>query len=179
MSKKNLSFSNAVSQVFWGPTLPNIPEVQDMIHWRDTTNVGEGDFTQISKSGDRPTRFWKSLDQIEEESASVGQADKERKFDWTKVYVSHIKTDDGMYYPACLTEKCMKKLSGDDASGIYLAIIYAQKFIILILGWSCFTCGERYNRAPLRYTLSLKIEDGTNCLWVTAFSREAEEILGN
>jgi len=159
MGKKNLSFSSTTSQIFWGSTLPMNPQVEEIVEWRDNTNVEDNEFVQISKSGERPTRFTKTLDQVEEES-NMAQSDNQKKFDWVKVYVSHIKTDNSMYYPACPNEKCMKKVNTDNGEN------------------RCFNCQTEFDRPSLRYTLSMKIEDASNCIWVTAFSKEAEAILG-
>lgn len=114
LGKKSLSYNQTVSQLLWGDALPKLPEIQELVKWRDTTRIDESEFVQLSRAGDRAARFSKTIAQVEEECTNIQY---ERKYFDVKVYITHIKTDDTMYYHSCPNEHCLKKLYGDDISG--------------------------------------------------------------
>ena len=102
-----------VSRLFYGENMPNIDEVQEILNWRRTNEFKSNRLSQLSRGSDLPPAMKASLQQIEDECLE-SQEDK-CYFD-VKGYVTYIRPDN-MYYPACQTERCMKKVTENDQAG--------------------------------------------------------------
>jgi replication factor A1 len=68
-------------------------------------------------------------------------------------YVSRIKNDDRIFYPACLSDNCRRKVM-EDASG-----------------FRCEHCGKNYMTYQPTYMITAKISDFTESIYVN-FARE-------
>jgi len=68
-------------------------------------------------------------------------------------YVSRIKNDDRIFYPACLSDNCRRKVTEDTA------------------GFKCEHCGKTYMTYQPTYMITAKISDFTESIYVN-FARE-------
>lgn len=68
-------------------------------------------------------------------------------------YVSRIKNDDRIFYPACMSENCRRKVTEDSA------------------GFRCEHCGKQFLTYLPTYMITAKISDFTESIYVN-FARE-------
>lgn len=68
-------------------------------------------------------------------------------------YVSMIKNDDRIYYPACKNENCRRKVVEDQA------------------GYRCENCGKTYESYTPTYMIMARVSDFTDSIYVY-FTRE-------
>ena len=68
-------------------------------------------------------------------------------------YVSRIKNDDRIFYPACMSENCRRKVTEDNA------------------GFKCEHCGKQFLTYLPTYMITAKISDFTESIYVN-FARE-------
>jgi replication factor A1 len=68
-------------------------------------------------------------------------------------YVSRIKNDDRIFYPACMSDNCRRKVTED-----------AQ-------GWRCEHCNKTFMTYRPTYMITAKISDFTDSIYVN-FARE-------
>ncbi|GFS40327.1 RPA70-kDa subunit B [Actinidia rufa] len=76
-----------------------------------------------------------------------------------RAYISLIKPDQSMWYRACKT--CNKKVTEVIGSGYY-----------------CEVCQKYDNECSLRYIMVTKVSDASGEAWFSAFSEQAEKIIG-
>jgi hypothetical protein len=97
----------------------------------------------------------KTIATVQAEPIGQGQAE------WysMRASVSFIKHDLGVWYTACPTPECNRKVSpaGDM--------------------WFCEKCNQNFPTVNYRYMLNLQCQDHTGQQWVTAFDKAAETIL--
>lgn len=68
-------------------------------------------------------------------------------------YVSRIKNDDRIFYPACMSDSCRRKVIQDNQ------------------GWRCETCRKTFMTYRPTYMITAKISDFTDSIYVN-FARE-------
>eukprot|EP00002_Diphylleia_rotans_P000475 TRINITY_DN1024_c0_g1_i6.p1 TRINITY_DN1024_c0_g1~~TRINITY_DN1024_c0_g1_i6.p1 ORF type:complete len:441 (-),score=94.41 TRINITY_DN1024_c0_g1_i6:113-1435(-) len=110
------------------------------------------------QSGSRANDERKTLSQIKDENLGTGE---KPDYFTSRGYVMFIKQDGVMYYPACPTEGCNKKVT--QSNGVY----------------SCEKCGREYDRPEHRYILSLVLCDHTSSQWVSAYNDVGPAIMGD
>ena len=112
------------------------------------------------------------MEQIEDECF---QSQEDKRFFDLRGYITYMRPDN-MYYAACYNEKCMKKVSGDDYSGIVRSpYVLSQS---CFKGWTCYSCNQTFNTPLYRYILHVKIEDDSGALWASVFNKEGEILMG-
>ncbi|KAH9257863.1 hypothetical protein BASA81_003882 [Batrachochytrium salamandrivorans] len=68
---------------------------------------------------------------------------------------------DGLFYPACRTDKCGKKLSLNPGSG----------------RWDCEKCSQSFDQPDYRYIANFNVIDSTGHAWCTAFGAVGDKVL--
>ncbi|KAH9262341.1 hypothetical protein BASA82_000609 [Batrachochytrium salamandrivorans] len=86
-----------------------------------------------------------------------GQAD----FAELKAHLMFVKKD-GLFYPACRTDKCGKKLSLNPGSG----------------RWDCEKCSQSFDQPDYRYIANFNVIDSTGHAWCTAFGAVGDKVFG-
>jgi len=74
--------------------------------------------------------------------------------------VMYVK-EDGLYYAACPSENCSKKVSMED-NGMY----------------RCEKCNYTFERCNYRYMISLQVGDFTGQMWITVFDEAGKALFG-
>ena len=140
---------------------PDIPEAHKLKGWYDSQGRS-GSFAthqNLSSLGGATGRQdeAKTVAQVKEEQLGMGEKMDYFTLQGTIVSIKH----EPFAYPACLNEKCNKKVTkmGDDT-------------------WLCEACNQHHDRPQWRYILSVNICDHTGHLWVTCFDEQGKAIMG-
>lgn len=139
---------------------PNLPEAYKLQGWYVNNGKGQnfknaGASEVSGDTGMNETRLL--LSDVEEKK--IGLEDTPDYFT-TKALVSFISPNT-VYYPACTTEGCNKKVI-QETNG----------------EWRCEKCDKTMPRPIFRYVLNMTINDFTGSIWVSAFNESGETILG-
>ncbi|PGH03823.1 replication factor A1 [Blastomyces parvus] len=140
---------------------PDIEDAHKLKGWYDAQGRSETFASHDSMSnaagfGDRASSF-KNIVQVHE--GNLGMSEKPDYFS-VKATVVFIKQDN-MAYPACLTDKCNKKVLQDDNGQ-----------------WRCERCDQSFPHPEHRYILSVNVCDHTGALWLNCFDEVGKLLLG-
>ena len=75
-------------------------------------------------------------------------------------YVSRIKNDERIFYPACMSDNCRRKVTED-----------AQ-------GWRCEHCNKTFMTSKPTYMITAKISDFTDSIYVNFAREHGDALLG-
>jgi len=108
----------------------------------------------MGHNGDKPTRNsnLNLICEINESLCDENDTDQYHFF-FLNGYVSRIKNDDRIFYPACMSENCRRKVTEDSA------------------GFRCEHCGKQFLTYLPTYMITAKISDFTESIYVN-FARE-------
>jgi replication factor A1 len=139
---------------------PDIPEAHKLKGWYDASGRS-GSFAthnNLSSMGAASGRKddLKTAGQVKEENLGMGEEPDYFTMKGTVVAIKH----ETFAYPACLTEKCNKKV------------------LEVNEGWRCEKCNIVHERPEYRYILSINVSDHTGHLWVNLFDDTARIIMG-
>ncbi|KAG6862578.1 hypothetical protein C0993_002537, partial [Termitomyces sp. T159_Od127] len=146
---------------------PDLEECVQLRGWYDSTGAGQSFQVQSNAGGGGVARGFKreeirSLAEVKE--SQLGQQDKVEYFS-TKATIMHIKSDN-IYYPACPTTGCNKKVTPVDGN------------------WRCEKCNKSFEVPGNRYVISLSVADhsaqallqGFNDVGLTIFGMPADDL---
>ncbi|KAJ3238226.1 Replication factor A protein 1 [Chytriomyces hyalinus] len=102
-------------------------------------------------------RGFKLISSIAEENMGHGE-----KPDWLSIRatISFIKSDRDMWYPACQSPDCQKKVTQTES------------------GWRCEKCNKSFPTPKYRYIFNCKVLDHSTETWVGFFNDTAEALFG-
>ncbi|KAJ1935416.1 Replication factor A protein 1 [Linderina pennispora] len=143
---------------------PDIPEAHALRGWYDQ----EGRQTTFQSysagaapSGDTVQRFesqLKTMEQVREETAGLGDEQKYYNLKGTVVFVRNTT----IAYPACSTPGCNKKVIEDPSTG----------------QWRCEKCQKSFPAPNHRFIFSINVSDETGQNWLQCFNDIGEQLLG-
>lgn len=171
---KNLSSVNS-SGLMVNPQ--KLQEASKLKSWFDSGSVRAGGVTALSaakfggggggggsgggEGGDRapvPIEDRITFSQVNELGLGrSGQPD----FAELKAHLMFVKKD-GLFYAACRTDKCGKKLSLNPGSG----------------RWDCEKCSQSFDQPDYRYIANFNVMDSTGHAWCTAFGAVGDKVFG-
>ncbi|KAI8610788.1 hypothetical protein BC830DRAFT_1144194 [Chytriomyces sp. MP71] len=144
---------------------PDVREAHEVRGWwmRQGVNGGMVGYSGASGAGGggggqvTGVRGFKSLSRIAEEN--MGHQEKP---DWLsfRATIAYIKEDRDMWYPACRSEGCSKKVT-DTGNG-----------------WRCEKCDKSHPSPSYRYIFNCKIADHSGESWVSFFNEQGETLFG-
>jgi len=88
--------------------------------------------------------------------------------------VTFIKNDNNLYYPACPTIQG----NNEQQDGTERVTYCNKKMTKQGEKWHCDNCHQDHDTCNYKYMMSLVINDCSGSKWVTAFDKQAYEILG-
>ncbi|KAG5292741.1 replication factor [Histoplasma ohiense] len=140
---------------------PDIEDAHKLKGWYDAqgrseTFASHDSMNNAAGFGDRASSF-KTIVQVHE--GNLGMSEKPDYFS-VKATVVYVKQDT-MAYPACLTDKCNKKVLQDENGQ-----------------WRCERCDQSFPHPEYRYILSVNVCDHTGALWLSCFDEVGKIILG-
>lgn len=141
---------------------PDIGEAQRLKGWYDAQGRTESFTSHASLSGAtnsnmKPDRF-KTVAQVTEEQ--LGMSEQPDYFS-LKATVVFIKQDATWCYPACLSERCNKKVTELDPGQ-----------------WRCEMCDKSHPKPEYRYIMPISVSDHTGQLWLSCFDETGRLIMG-
>eukprot|EP01016_Furgasonia_blochmanni_P055645 TRINITY_DN9349_c0_g1_i2.p1 TRINITY_DN9349_c0_g1~~TRINITY_DN9349_c0_g1_i2.p1 ORF type:complete len:626 (+),score=89.93 TRINITY_DN9349_c0_g1_i2:134-2011(+) len=153
--RRNLQTMNQSEVV---TSLPDVPEVVDIIEWQAANQVSIDDLRPLEEGhaatvvSGKKSRC-KPIAQIEEESSEITDANPL----WSDVkgVITYVKTENP-YYQACRV--CHKKVV-EEADG-----------------WRCENCGKVHKECITRYLLTAKITDSSGSMFVNVYDQAGIEI---
>lgn len=139
---------------------PNIKECHDMKNWFEK----EGQHLTIESISKSKNTF--SGNQVitsiaVAKNSPVSDVDKGDYYTF-RAMISLIKKDRDIFYKACPTKECFKKVLEDEAMGNY----------------RCEKCNKDFSNFKYRYMLSLEAQDHSGSIWITCFQDAAQTVLG-
>lgn len=141
---------------------PDIGEAHRLKGWYDAQGRTENFTSHASLSGATGSSMkndkFKTVAQITEEQ--LGMSDQVDYFS-LKATVVFIKQDATWCYPACLSEKCNKKVTELDPGQ-----------------WRCEMCDKSHPKPEYRYIMPLSVSDHTGQLWLSCFDETGRLIMG-
>lgn len=153
---------------------PDIPEAHSLRGWYDTEGMamaqGGGQFKSYSSAGLGGTgggaggdinaniKERKTIAEVKDQNLGLSGNDKADYFN-LRAMVVHIRHEN-LYYPACPTEACNKKVN-DDGNG----------------SWRCEKCDRSFEAPEYRYIISANVQDHTGQLWLSGFNDVGEQML--
>jgi replication factor A1 len=140
---------------------PDIPEAQSLMRW--FSGVGKNSTTSKSIStagsgGLGKVEDRKFFSQIKSEN--LGDGEKPDYFS-IKGQISMIRSTGNIWYTACPTEGCNKKVIEEGPNM-----------------WRCEKCDRSFSYCDYRYVLSMNVLDHTGGAWLSCFNDIGIEILG-
>lgn len=141
---------------------PDMDESHRLRGWYDAQGRSEnfenhaGLQGALAAGGGRPDNS-KTIAQVKEEQLGMND---EADFFTLRATVVYIKTS-SYSYPACLSEKCNKKVI-ENEPGL----------------WRCERCNIDHPRPDHRYVMSVNVSDHTGQLWLSAFNEAGLVIMG-
>lgn len=141
---------------------PDIGEAHRLKGWYDAQGRTESFTSHASLSGAtnsnmKPDRF-KTVAQVTEEQ--LGMSEQPDYFS-LKATVVFIKQDATWCYPACLSERCNKKVTELDPGQ-----------------WRCEMCDKSHPKPEYRYIMPISVSDHTGQLWLSCFDETGRLIMG-
>ena len=140
---------------------PDLPETKQLKVWLGKNQgMAAARCLSIRASVGAAERVYRSFAEIKMESET---GEKEESY-LISGCIGFIRKDDPsfMFYQSCgNTEKCKKKVIKEN-NGLY----------------RCESCQDNFERCDFKYILSIKMQDFSESLWVTAFDEVARLILG-
>ncbi|KAJ5102870.1 Replication factor A protein 1 [Penicillium argentinense] len=141
---------------------PDIGEAHRLKGWYDaqgrtevfTSHASVSNATNSNMKSDR----LKTVAQVREEQ--LGMSDQVDYFS-LKATVVFIKQDATWCYPACLSERCNKKVTELDPGQ-----------------WRCEMCDKTHPKPEYRYIMPLSVSDHTGQLWLSCFDDTGRLIMG-
>lgn len=145
---------------------PDIPEAYAQRGWFDSKGIH---MTPRSLSGANVIKSSNKGVNIEERKTigdltsggESGVLDERGEYSHVQATVSYIKEDGNMFYTACPTEGCARKVT-EEGGGLF----------------RCDRCQVSHDRCDYRYILSFQISDSSGQLWVSSFNDVGEIVLG-
>ncbi|KAE8400438.1 hypothetical protein BDV37DRAFT_257930 [Aspergillus pseudonomiae] len=140
---------------------PDIEEAHKLKGWYDAQGRDEA-FTShalmpgVAASTTKPEQY-KTIAQVKEEQ--LGMSDEVAYFS-LKATVIYIKQDT-MCYPACLSERCNKKVTELDPGQ-----------------WRCERCDITHPRPEYRYIMLISVSDHTGQLYLSCFDEVGRSMMG-
>lgn len=143
---------------------PDLKEAFELRGWYDSTGYSQSP-AMMSQAGAVPGAAAgsgrderKLISQIKEEN--LGQFEKP---DYANIIatITFIRAEGNLYYTACPTEGCAKKMQ-DDGPGM----------------WRCERCQKVFDRCDYRYILSAQVSDESGQTWLNVFNETGAAILG-
>jgi len=157
---KSLSSSFTTKIIARQDLIPDVPEINQLREWKNSEFDDTALNSKVREQGTGGKKY--SPFTIEEINKLTENKTIDAAFFDLYAYVSHIKTESpNLYYAACPTEKCKRKVVDND--GIF----------------NCNHCVRNFNDPIYRYTLNIKLSDHTGSIWVSAFDAVAQSIIGN
>lgn len=140
---------------------PDIEEAHKLKGWYDAQGRTEvytshASMVGASTSTSKPEQI-KTIAQVREEQ--LGMSDDAVYFS-LKATVIYIKQDN-MYYPACLSEGCNKKVTELDPGQ-----------------WRCERCDKTFPKPEYRYIMLINVSDHTGHLWLSSFDEVGRLMMG-
>lgn len=141
---------------------PDIEEGHRLKGWYDAQGRAENftshaSLSNASSSTMRADRF-KTIAQVREEQ--LGMSEQVDYFS-LKATVIYIKQDSTWCYPACLSERCNKKVTELDPGQ-----------------WRCEMCDKTHPRPEYRFIMPISVSDHTGQLWLSCFDDVGKLIMG-
>ncbi|KAJ5590100.1 Replication factor A protein 1 [Penicillium hetheringtonii] len=141
---------------------PDIGEAHRLKGWYDAQGRTESFTSHASLSGAtnsnmKPDRF-KTVAQVTKEQ--LGMSEQPDYFS-LKATVVFIKQDATWCYPACLSERCNKKVTELDPGQ-----------------WRCEMCDKSHPKPEYRYIMPISVSDHTGQLWLSCFDETGRLIMG-
>jgi len=145
---------------------PDIEQAHRLKGWYDAQGRAEHyESHQNAKEAGTGARNdqWKTIAQITEEGLGRNSEEKPDFFT-TKATIEYIRSQENkqMYYEACRSEKCNKKVTEESAEGV----------------WHCAACNKDWDAPQRRYVLSITITDHTGSIYVSVFDDAGKILLG-
>ncbi|CAI7568295.1 unnamed protein product [Penicillium pancosmium] len=141
---------------------PDIGEAHKLKGWYDAQGRTENFTSHASLSGATGSSMksdkFKTVAQVTEEQ--LGMSDQVDYFS-LKATVVFIKQDATWCYPACLSERCNKKVTELDPGQ-----------------WRCEMCDKSHPKPEYRYIMPLSVSDHTGQLWLSCFDDTGRLIMG-
>ncbi|OJZ88852.1 replication factor A 1, Rfa1 [Aspergillus piperis CBS 112811] len=133
---------------------PDIEEAHKLKGWYDAQGRDENFSSHASLLGAASSTMksdqFKTIAQIREEQLGMSE---EAVYFSLKATVIYIKQDNMSFaYPACLSEKCNKKVTELDPGQ-----------------WRCERCDKTHPRPDYRYIMHVNVSDHTGQLWLSCF----------
>jgi replication factor A1 len=101
----------------------------------------------------------RTIAQARDENLGTSSDDKADYFS-LRATVVHLKQDN-LYYPACGSENCNKKVTLDGNGS-----------------WRCEKCDQSFDKPNYRYIISANVQDHTGQMWLSGFNDVGEDLLG-
>jgi replication factor A1 len=143
---------------------PDIEESHRLKGWYDAQGRNEDNFSKhtmlaTGPSGASRNDQYKTIAQVKEEN--LGMSEKPDFFT-IKATVMYVRTEENkqMFYPACQSENCNKKVMELDPGQ-----------------WNCVSCDKNWDRPQYRYVLSMHVFDHTGSIWLSAFDEAGRLML--
>ncbi|KAI9661294.1 MAG: Replication factor A protein 1 [Bathelium mastoideum] len=139
---------------------PDIDDAHRLKGWydaagrNDSFNTHQGALSSTTGAGRK--QEYKTIQQIKDENLGMGE---EQDYFTLKATISYIRQD-SMFYPACLGEKCNKKVVENDPGQ-----------------WRCERCNETYPKPEYRYIMSVNVVDHSGQLFLNSFDETGRQIM--
>ncbi|RPB29585.1 replication factor A 1, rfa1 [Terfezia boudieri ATCC MYA-4762] len=141
---------------------PDIDEAYKLKGWFDATGRNETfqshqALSGMGQAGGR-AEVYKTLEQV----VSEGLGHNEEKPDYysTKATIVYLKQD-GVSYPACMSEKCNKKVVENNPGE-----------------WRCENCDKTWPKPQYRYVITMSVNDAFSQGWLSCFDDVGRMIMG-
>ncbi|KAL5363985.1 hypothetical protein BJX96DRAFT_156541 [Aspergillus floccosus] len=140
---------------------PDIEEAHRLKGWYDAQGRDENFTSHASLSSATTSTMkadsFKTIGQVKEEQ--LGMSEDAAYFS-LKATVIYIKQEN-VYYPACLSEGCNKKVTELDPGQ-----------------WHCERCEKTYPHPEYRYIMLINVSDHTGQLWLSCFDEVGRLMMG-
>jgi replication factor A1 len=153
---------------------PDIPEAHGLRGWFDSEGQAlseKNDWKNFSSAGLGGTGMGfggdftsdlkerRTIGQVRDQNLGMSTDDKPDFFTMRGIVV-HLKQDN-MYYPACASDGCNKKVTLEGNNS-----------------WRCEKCDRSFEAPEYRYIISANIQDYTGHIWLNGFNDVGEQLLG-
>jgi len=140
---------------------PDISEAHQLKGWYDSQgrNDSFNSHSSMAGAGAAGGRMdpLKTVAQVKDENLGMGEGVDYFSVRATIVYIKQ----EGIAYPACLSESCNKKVL-DMGDGT----------------WRCEKCSVNHPKPQYRYIMSLNVDDHSGQLWLSCFDEVGQAVLG-
>ncbi|CAK5277292.1 unnamed protein product [Mycena citricolor] len=142
---------------------PDTPEAHALRGWYDNEGASQT-FAAQPSTGEFTSFGGFSRDKIqplaEIKTLELGRNEEKPDYFSTRATVVFMKNDN-MWYPACQTENCNKKVSDESGNG-----------------WFCEKCQKTWPEPNYRYIMSVASADWSDQAWLQGFNDVGELVLG-